>query len=194
MHAVAAGAMTKFQLIGNSPGDQFLGVRFRPGMAQGILGAPLHLFTDDLVDLDALWSRRSRSLSDRLGDALSDAERITSLESFLQIPDCDSAIQRVIASIVTSGGCVSAAAIADETGISARHLRRLFLEQAGLSPKTLCRIVRFRRAVERIALQPGSAAAGTALDCGYYDQPHFINDFREFSGLTPGEYARSFGA
>jgi len=84
----------------------------------------------------------------------------------------------------TSIDCLSS-----ETGISMRQLRRVCLERAGVSPKYLARILRFRRAAERIAAiakhsgQPNWAQFAAA--CGYFDQAHFIHETRALTGSTP---------
>ena len=76
--------------------------------------------------------------------------------------------------------------IAAEAGLSARQLLRLFTAQTGVTPKQLCRVLRFRHSLRR--LRRSTDCAQIALDCGYYDQAHWINEFRGLSGCTPGQY------
>jgi AraC-like DNA-binding protein len=83
-----------------------------------------------------------------------------------------------------------------DVGLSTRQLRRICLDRAGVSPKFLIRILRLRDAAERIsqiaaAMTPPNWAE-FALSCGYYDQAHFIRDFQQFTGFTPGRYLQSF--
>jgi len=81
-----------------------------------------------------------------------------------------------------------------ESGLSVRHFRRLCLERAGVSPKYLSRILRFRKAAQKIGAMAGSAQprwADFAVACGYYDQAHFIREFQEFAGCTPGRFLQS---
>lgn len=66
-----------------------------------------------------------------------------------------------------------------------------FREAIGPAPKTAARIMRFRRAVDRLSLDDGSRLGEIALDCGYYDQPHLNRDFRELAGTSPGEFVAS---
>ncbi|WP_200873443.1 AraC family transcriptional regulator [Actinokineospora spheciospongiae] len=86
--------------------------------------------------------------------------------------------------LLRSGGNVSVAGLADELGWSARHLSGRFATELGLSPKTAARVVRFDRARRALAGAPHSAAAVAAAH-GYYDQSHFVRDFREFAGCSP---------
>ena len=89
----------------------------------------------------------------------------------------------------------------DSIGLSPRRFIELFEREVGLTPKLYCRVRRFRRAAHRIwALSSGAESTGAgddfsaiAFDCGFADQSHLIREFREFSGLTPAEYARRRG-
>jgi AraC-like DNA-binding protein len=84
---------------------------------------------------------------------------------------------------------VSIDAAAAATGMSRRHLERLFLRDVGLPPKQLARIVRFQRAL-RLLDGDGDPPRGVraAHGSGYADQAHFIRDFRAFAGCAPGEH------
>jgi AraC-like DNA-binding protein len=75
-----------------------------------------------------------------------------------------------------------------ETGLSERRFIEVFHEQVGLTPKAFCRVRRFQRVLKSVHGAREVDWAQVALDCGYYDQPHFIHDFRGFSGLTPAQY------
>lgn len=82
---------------------------------------------------------------------------------------------------------------ARSVGVSERRLSQVFHEEVGIGPKVWCRIRRFQAAVR--ALHDGADVrwAELALDCGYYDQSHFANDFRAFSGVDPTTYSRDRG-
>ena len=92
--------------------------------------------------------------------------------------------------LADSGGQLRTAALAREAGVSRKHLSGLFSAQVGLAPKALARVHRFHHLLDR--LSPGSAPdwSHLALDCGYYDQSHLIHDFRQYSGMSPAEFAR----
>src|SRR6266851_2646990 len=75
-----------------------------------------------------------------------------------------------------------------QSGYSHRRFIALFRRAAGLSPKTYCRVLRFRRAVERTFEARDASLADIALDVGYSDQPHFTREFRAFTGISPLQY------
>ena len=93
-----------------------------------------------------------------------------------------------IAHLAANGGRVRLDSLTDSTGLGPRQFRRRCLEETGLSPKHLARIGRFRDACSRMTPSQAVDWAGLALDCGYYDQAHLINEFHEFSGLRPTAY------
>jgi AraC-like DNA-binding protein len=79
-------------------------------------------------------------------------------------------------------------AVTDYIGISTRRFIQLFHQQVGLTPKAFCRVRRFQRVLRSVHGRREVDWAQVALDCGYYDQPHFIHDFQAFSGFTPSAY------
>jgi len=79
-------------------------------------------------------------------------------------------------------------AVAGQIGLSSRRFAELFRREVGLTPKVFFRVRRFQRVLETVHRTRDVDWCRVALDCGYYDQAHFIHDFRTFSGLTPGEY------
>jgi AraC-like DNA-binding protein len=187
----AVGFMTRAIVSPLAPREEIFGVRFRPAMSHGILRIPVSMLTDVIVDLESLWGKQARALEQRLADARSHQERIGCIESVLEPGGPPTPVQRAALWVVENRGDASAAELARHAGLSARQFRRLCIEQTGVGPKMLCRIVRFRNAANDV-LHRAANWADFALDHGYYDQAHFINEFREFCGVTPAEYATVF--
>jgi AraC-like DNA-binding protein len=77
-----------------------------------------------------------------------------------------------------------------ETGYSHRRFVAVFQRAVGLTPKRYCRVLRFRRVLERFAACPATPLTDLAQFGDYSDQAHFSREFREFAGITPGEYRR----
>ena len=80
-----------------------------------------------------------------------------------------------------------------QTGLSHRRFIEVFRDQVGLTPKVYWRLQRFRQVLQRVHRAPRVEWADLALECGYYDQAHFIRDFRAFSGLSPSAYLAQRG-
>jgi AraC-like DNA-binding protein len=85
-------------------------------------------------------------------------------------------------------------AVADDLGVSERHLRRMFRETVGVGPKAFAKLMRFHRAL-RVAREDGRASwASIAAAAGYYDQAHLIAEFRAIAGVTPRALLAELGA
>jgi AraC-like DNA-binding protein len=80
------------------------------------------------------------------------------------------------------------ATVSDQVGLSSRRFIQVFSEQVGLSPKLFCRVQRFQQVLRIIHRDADVDWAEIALGCGYFDQAHFIHDFKEFSGINPTAY------
>jgi len=183
------GTMTSVQRFALASGQLQMGVRFRPAMAPGFVRAPGSQTTGRLLPLDDVWGPQGRQLGERIGEAKSAQQCIALLEAELVDDSEPNIVQKMSAHIVGCGGQVRVADLAFDAAMSARQLRRLFLEQMGLTPKHFCRVIRFRHSLPRLRGAPRGDWTQVALECGYYDQAHFIHEFREFSGYTPGEFA-----
>jgi AraC-like DNA-binding protein len=84
----------------------------------------------------------------------------------------------------------SVAEVTECVGLSARRFIELFRNQVGLAPKVFCRIRRFQKVLRTVEKQGDVDWTAVALSCGYFDQAHFIHDFRAFSGINPSTYLR----
>jgi AraC-like DNA-binding protein len=187
--AQVVGTMTRTRKFSFSAGQFDCGVRFRPGMSYGFLRLPGTEITDRSLPLTDVWKTAAKDLNARLEDAQSANECVHIVANALPTAPEHGVVQRVSTAIVARCGQVRVDELAFDAGMSARQLRRLFLEQTGLTPKHLARVIRFRESISRLGQTKRGDWAQVALDCGYYDQAHFINEFRELSGYRPVEFS-----
>jgi len=178
------GAMTRERRHDFAAGSRTCGIRFHPGMAGTFLGAAPAEFTDRTVALADVWGRPARQLEERMAGAPSMDDCVRLLRGAFPPPERPpDSVQRAIEAMVAAHGGVDVDWAASQAGLSARQFRRRCLEEGGLAPKHLCRVLRFRRAC---ALAGGGVDwAGVAALAGYFDQAHLIRDFHEFTGATP---------
>jgi AraC-like DNA-binding protein len=94
-----------------------------------------------------------------------------------------------LSSFQRAPGLSTVRAVARSTGWSERRFSQVFREQVGFSPKAWTRILRFQRVVQQLHAGVDVPWAEMALDCGYYDQSHFANEFRAFSGIDATTYS-----
>jgi AraC-like DNA-binding protein len=189
------GLMTRPLAHPVKAGDRFFGVRFRPGMASAIIPeAPL--LNDRIEPLECFWGSRARPLFENLAASSSPREAVQHFERVLRPrADADSSLH-VVSRL--SDSATPLAVLASDAGLSSRHFRRTCVAHAGVPPKYLRRILRFRRAADRIRTmrrQPGQPNwADFAAELGYFDQAHLIREFREFGGCTPVRFVQSLPA
>ena len=175
--------------IEQSGAVHIVGVRFRLGGAGAFAAVPLRASTGKTVAPDEVFSGAGEleaALKDAPGlDArarLLDAyflERRTSSPAF-------ATFTRALDRYAT--GAPPVARVAAEVGVSARHLERLFARFLGLPPRTVGRIQRFQGALRMLMRDPGCTLAEVAANADYFDQAHFIREFREMTGGVPRGY------
>lgn len=178
-----------------SHGDRIaqVGAYLRAAHAQVFALAPAAELTDRIVAIGDLWGPAASALEAQLGEAKSDAQRISYLEAALIDRNRNGLKSRVGFDlsgltnwIVLRRGGLTIEQLANAAGVSRQHLTRVFREEVGVTPKLYCRLARFRAALARTACGGGVDWADLATEMGYADQSHMIAEFREFSSLTPG--------
>jgi AraC-like DNA-binding protein len=187
------GIQTAPDVVEAPPGpNTVLGVRLLPAGTFALLGRPLHELTGLTVDLEDLLGESARQLADRCAAAPTPEARIRAAANWIAARlraavGPDRAIRWMASEIERTGGTTPIGELRGRTGWSKTRLTRTFREQVGVTPKTLARIVRFRRALDMVT-RDAVPLSRVALDAGYYDQPHFNTEFRELAGVTPGDY------
>lgn len=183
--ARVVGTMTAEQRFDYSAGTTIVGVRFRPAMAGLFLRVPSAELTDRIAPLEQIWGSAGQRLKNQLDSADSVTECIERITAALSAPSRSlRPIHRAIEAITAAHGTVDLEFMARQANLSARQFRRRCFEASGLTPKHLCRVLRFRRA-SALAARGRPSWSAIAAEAGYFDQAHLIRDFREFTGQTP---------
>lgn len=87
-----------------------------------------------------------------------------------------------------ANGSVNIEELSTKLNIGRRHLERQFIDAVGLNPKQYARITRFQHVLALVEQKRYHTLTTLAHNTGFYDQAHFIKDFREFTGLSPRQY------
>jgi AraC-like DNA-binding protein len=191
--AVISGARTSCFVIDSTPEDRVFGIQFQPGGAFPFFRVPAYETENKSVELDDLWPRTAKELRERLlatpriDDMFALAEQYL-VAQLVRPLELHPAVRFARQQFCKRPHQISVAGVLAEISLSQRHFIRVFHEQIGLTPKAFCRVRRFQRILETVHGAQEVDWADVALVCGYYDQAHFIHDFREFSGLTPTQY------
>ena len=186
------GQMKRFLEIEPAGRAGFVAVRFLARGAYLFFHRPLSEVAAGVVDLEDLWRTRAQEWTERIALAKNMAERVRFLEQALfgllsENGRTEPAVDRALALIEASRGRFRVEELADDIGVSCRHLTRQFQRTVGLSPKEFGRVARFLHALQLLSNGNGRSFTDVALQSGYFDQAHFNHEFREFAGMSPGE-------
>ena len=194
--ALFLGIYSHHQLIDTSDLTELIGITFHPGGTVPFFHDTTHTFTNRETSLEDLWGRAALNLRNDLRQSPTPTEKFNLLDFALRhrlteshTPRRTPTIDYALAKIQRSPATTTVTELTRDMGISPRRLSHLFHEHVGVSPKTYCRIQRFQQAVQFMHRGADIHWIELALTCGYYDQSHFANDFRAFSGLSATDYS-----
>lgn len=173
----------------------FIAVRFKAGMLPRFTAIPLAQLIDGAWPADQLWGQAGAELEERLALAASDAQRIALIERFL-LAQCaarpaDLPMEHAARLLYQQGSDAAIDALAQQIGLGKRQFERRWRQYAGQTPSDFRGLVRFQRAVRQLLLEPQTPLLDAALAAGYYDQPHFIHEFRRRTAGTPERLLRA---
>jgi AraC-like DNA-binding protein len=193
--AALSGTYSRVFIIDAMQHESMLGVHFKPGGAFPFLGTLASELTDTHANLTDLWGRSALELRERVCAVTGPRERFQVMERVLTDRLRRSATRHPAVPIALdafgrAGTGTSVREVARDIGLCQRRFIQVFTAQVGLTPKLLCRLLRFQRARALMDRPERPDWGQLALSCGYFDQSHFINDFQEFSSLSPTEYRR----
>ena len=168
-------------------------VRFRPGGAFPYLKHPIHEITDQAEGLDTFLGMNGQALEEDLISSKNHQDKIDKMESFLMnqlvdAPTMDAYIHPILREIVQTKGLLSPTDIANRFHVSERQVRRKFQIWVGMSPKRFSRIIRFLYMMDSAKPAIHFNWSNLAVQAGYFDQAHFIREFKSFSGLRPSVF------
>ena len=174
-----------------------MGVQFKPGGAVAFFAGSARDFEDTHIALDDIWGAEAARLHQRLVAAPTPDGKLAilfhAMAAHFNGRVRHPAVALALARFGRAPHRVSIAAAARAAEISQKKLIRLFADEVGTTPKTYLRVARFQRVLARVHAAPSVDWLEEVHAQGYYDQPHFIREFREFSGFTPTEYFKRRG-
>lgn len=192
--AFVLGQITKPFFVESTGYVYSFAIRFYPYGFASFVSASIKGLVDKETPISALFDAElANDLTSQITNAPGTNARIEVIERFLseRLKDKTSVhdiVQETIKTILSSKGGTSVKAALKNDPSKRRQLERRFLQQIGLSPKQLSRVVRLQAAL-KMMLEPQPDSLNTiAYKSDYYDQAHFIKDFKEFTGVTPKEF------
>lgn len=171
------------------------GIKFKPGGFYPFVRTPVTLFVNKLINLEAILGKETCSVSNTILNLRSYTEMSEAAESFLRniLPEPDeniTVINKIVEHVIKDRGIIKVEDIVGRFGINKRALQRLFNVYLGVNPKWIIKRYRLHEAAEQLAISEERNYSALALDLGYFDQAHFIKDFKAVIGKSPEEYAK----
>ncbi|MBA4853870.1 helix-turn-helix domain-containing protein [Emticicia sp. BO119] len=168
----------------------FISVCFYPDTAYLFFQLPMNQVADSLTNLQYLWQSEAIQMEEEVGNADRNEQRAVIIQQYLlrQLirQRFDKTIAYCVQEINKANTPFSVTELANKVGLSQRQLSRKFNYCIGLSTKEFIHINRFIASLVYLKKYPAMSLTDIAYESGYYDQAHFIHDYKSFAGLTPG--------
>ncbi len=189
--SLLAGQLNKYFFLQNSGVSSILGIKLKPTAVTALFDLNMKKLTDQVVDLRK-WIPSNKVVADEQFRGITMADRIDVVSTWLK-KVCDKKqiedpVHGVVAKILDRRGMATVTEMVQWARISERQLQNQFNYFVGLSPKRYARILRFNYIFELIQ-ERGRMWTDVAYEAAYYDQSHFIRNFRDFTGENPAAYA-----
>lgn len=187
------GLREKYHLINQTGMLNIFGVSFFQGGLYPFLKTPLSEFTNRSIEIDWLIKGFTSSIEQKLSITNSTSEMIGIIEKELvQFIDIELIAKKEIYEVLkvfnTNTENSNINLLCEEYGINQRKLERIFNKYIGVSPKLYSRINRFQKIINQLEKKKEINLTSLAYENAYYDQTHFIKDFKFFTGTTPTQY------
>jgi AraC-like DNA-binding protein len=197
-HIWASGVRSEPISIYSGRDSAMLVVAFKRGMAYPFFPFPMNEISDCVVDGDLIWGNEFVNLREKLLANKNSPTKFQIVEDFLLenfLPKLilNPCVGYALKEIIHQPDQISLHNLSNKIGYSQKHFIKLFKEQIGVNPKSYLKIMRFQKAINEIEKFNEIDWTSIAQDCGFYDQAHFINDFKVFSGFTPEDYSKRRG-
>lgn len=174
------------------PADTVLvGVRFSPGAGGPALRIPLVELRDQRVDVADCLPRLAGQLSAELTPERALSAMTIACHQFVTAGPPDNLVRH--AAELLAGGDTTVAGLCTTLALSERQLRRRFDDAVGYGPKTMQRVLRFRKVLAQLSVTPQADLATLAVQFGYSDQAHLTRETSRLAGMPPAALARTLG-
>lgn len=186
------GQLTKPLVIEPTGVTGIFSVRFHYEGFIPFASIPIKEMDDKAISLERLFGEEGIGLEKNILESKTPEEKINHVEEFLlkrlDANAIDKVVQSTIDTIITANGQISISELSQQTHINRRQLERKFSSAVGLSPKQLSKTIRLQTTLKLLLNKEFTNLTALAHESEFYDQAHFIKDFKEFTGLTPKEF------
>lgn len=170
-----------------------LGIILMPSAPYYLFHKPGKFFNNEWTNFEDSSPNDSKFLIEQLAICTSNQDRIQLIMNFLielnnsRLPEIDW-LENSINKILKKNGQVGQDELTDTASMSDRHFRRVFKNIVGVPPKYFCKVIQLNTVFQLLNVSASEKIHHLALDCGYFDQNHFIKDFYSLIGETPERF------
>lgn len=187
------GQLTKPYIVEPAGETGTFVIRFNPNGFSPFTNIPIKEMENKPIALKELFGEKGKKLEQEILDAKNTSQRINIAEKFLlellkSKEVKDRIVNSTIETIVKYKGQLSVNELSNQASLSRRILARKFSSNVGLSPKQLSKIVRLQATLKSLLQNEKTNLTDLTYENEYFDQSHFIKDFKEFTGITPKEF------
>lgn len=169
-------------LVKLEPETEYFGIRFIPGIVKYVESFLNHkVYTEEIHRCfvrEKGFSQRCRLFQRIFEDYLDNSREHN---TYSQVPS-------IYAMVSKTNGDIRVDELSRYLGYSQRYMSKLIRAGFGMSPKTLCKYMKFQKALEYLGYRSDMDITEVSNALGYYDQSHFVKYFKEFTGVTPRNY------
>lgn len=190
-----SGIREKFITIPSGRNSEMFIINFKIGRAYPFVEMPMNELTDCVVSGELVMTEEVLNLREKLLEIPAIEQKFIFAEQFLlniffKKPAANPFVDFSVDLILNNPHQLSIQHLSDKVGYSQKHLIKIFKEHVGLTPKSFLKIMRFQKALREIETNRTANWTQIAYESGYYDQAHFIHDFKDFSGFTPAQFLK----
>ena len=191
--AMVMGQRTKSYYIEPEGDVDSFAISFYPHGFANFVNTPLKDLVDIETPIQTLFGEKDgNELEEKIIQASDTPQRIQIIETFLleklnESKTLEHIVQSTVDALIDTSGSTSISDLLKEDPSKRRKLERDFRKQIGISPKQLGRVIRLQTALKML-LNSDEKLTNIAYESEYFDQAHFIKDFKEFTGITPKEF------
>jgi len=186
-----AGQITKHFYLENIGASAILGIKFKPAALAILYNLEMHNYTNEVFDLKLVIGDAMQKIEHELRSTKNHELIITRLDSYFEEllknkPYLETLIEKAVELILHNNGMISIKEITELIGVGERQIELLFKRFVGVPPKLFTRIIRFSYIFQLV--NKNHSWTDLAYQAAYFDQSHFIKNFKNFTGENPTDY------
>lgn len=190
---------TLFKIISDDLHYASFVVHLKFNSVKYLFSLPLGQFKNKLIDIEELWGQKGKDIKQFVSKQTDISVVVSFMNTFFEsffknkYIEANNRIDQIIEFCQKNNGMVTVDELSKVFKITYRTLHRIFVREIGVTPKEYLRILRFNRVCKIINKYPELDWSDLIYSCGYYDQSHFIHDFKDIIKATPYQFLKLTG-